>query len=199
MDLSPEKICKNFSNLKSSRQDFDSYFQTLHDYFYVEGSNITAKKNKGSEINVLLDATSLNAGDVLASGLANYLTPEASKWVFLQHSNPALRDNREVKEWCQDVTDEVLLTLSRSNFYNQMPIFYKASGVYGTAGLFCEKGLFYGINRIGSIRFLPLFLSLVVLKGSPILLSGNLYCRTNSKLLLRLAFLILIFTGQLCH
>ena len=146
MDLSPEKICKNFSNLKSSRQDFDSYFQTLHDYFYVEGSNITAKKNKGSEINVLLDATSLNAGDVLASGLANYLTPEASKWVFLQHSNPALRDNREVKEWCQDVTDEVLLTLSRSNFYNQMPIFYKASGVYGTAGLFCEKDFDDGVR-----------------------------------------------------
>ncbi|MCD7878890.1 MAG: hypothetical protein LUG16_03030 [Candidatus Gastranaerophilales bacterium] len=89
MDLSPEKICKNFGNLKSSRTDFDSFYQILHNYYYVEGSNITSKKNKGSQINTLLDATSLCAGDVLASGLANYLTPEASKWVFLQHSNPA--------------------------------------------------------------------------------------------------------------
>lgn len=146
MDLSPEKICRNFDSLKSSRADFDSYYQTLHNYFYVEGANITTKKNKGAEINVLLDATSLNAGDILASGLANYLTPEASKWVFLQHSNPALRDNKEVKQWCQDTTDEVLFTLSRSNFYNQMPIFYKASGVYGTAGLFCEKDFDDGVR-----------------------------------------------------
>lgn len=146
MDLSPAKICKNFQNLKSARSDLDSYFQTLHDYFYVESNNITKKKNKGSEINVLLDATSLDVGDVLASGLANYLTPEASKWLFLEHPNPAIREIKEVKEWCQDVTDEVLLTLSRSNFYNQMPIFYKASGVYGTAGLFCEKDYDDGVR-----------------------------------------------------
>lgn len=146
MDLSAEKICKNFGNLKSSRADFDSFYQVLHNYFYVEGANVTKKKNKGAEINALLDATSLDAGDVLASGLANYLTPEASKWCFLQHANPALRDNKEVKQWCQDTMDELFLTLSRSNFYNQMPIFYKASGVYGTAGLFCEKDFDDGVR-----------------------------------------------------
>lgn len=138
-DISPEKIAKFYENLKSSRTDFDSLYETLHRYFYVEGSNITSKKNKGAQINSLLDATSLDCGDILAAGLSNYLTPEASKWVYLEHSNPALRDNKEVKEWMQDVSAEVLLTLSRSNFYNQMPIFYKSSGVYGTAGLFCEK------------------------------------------------------------
>jgi hypothetical protein len=138
-DISPEKIAKNFEQLKSSRTDFDSLYQRLHNFFYVESSNITETKNKGAEINLLLDSTSLDCGDILASGLANYLTPEASRWVYLEHSNPALRDNKEVKEWMRDVSDEVLLTLSRSNFYNQMPIFYKSSGVYGTAGLFCEK------------------------------------------------------------
>lgn len=138
-DISPEKIAKFYENVKSARTDFDSYYQVLHDYFYVEGTNITNKKNKGAKIHTLYDATSLDCGDILAAGLANYLTPEASKWVYLEHSNPALRDNKEVKEWFQDVSSEVLLTLSRSNFYNQMPIFYKASGVYGTAGLFCEK------------------------------------------------------------
>ena len=146
MDLSPEKIAKNFSNLKSSRTDFDSFYQVLHNYFFVESSNVTAKKNKGAEINTLLDSTSLTAGNVLASGLANYLTPEASKWVYLEHPNPALKENKQVVEWMQDVADEVLLTLSRSNFYNQMPIFYKTSGIYGTAGLFCEKDYDDGVR-----------------------------------------------------
>ena len=68
----------------------------MHNYFYVESSNITTKKNKGAEINTLLDSTSLDVGDVLASGLANYLTPEASKWLYLEHANPKLRDLKEV-------------------------------------------------------------------------------------------------------
>ena len=158
MDLSAEKITKNFADLKSSRQDFDSFYQVLHNYFYVEGANVTTKKNKGAEINTLLDSTSLDCGDVLASGLANYLTPEASKWIYLEHPNPYLRDNKQVKEWMQAVSDEVLLTLSRSNFYNQMPIFYKASGIYGTAGLFCEKDLDDGV-RFYNIPIKKLFLT----------------------------------------
>jgi len=138
-DLTAGQIGKYAENLKSSRQDFDSFYQVLHNYYYVEGENVVAQKNKGAEINTLLDCTSLDAGDVLAAGLSNYLTPESAKWLFLEHPNPYLKDNKEVKDWMQDTTNEVLLTLSRSNFYNQMPIFYKASGIYGTAGLFCEK------------------------------------------------------------
>lgn len=139
MDLSAEKIVKNFSSLKGSRADFDNLYQKLHNYFYVESGNITEERNKGSQLHALLDTTSQACADVLAAGLANYLTPESSKWLFLQHSNRELRDNPDVKQWMQEATEEVLWTLSRSNFYNQMPIFYKASGVYGTAALFCEK------------------------------------------------------------
>ena len=139
MDLSSEKIIKNHAQLKSSRSDFDYMYQKLHNFFFVEGSNIIEEKNKGAELHALLDSTSLDCADVLAAGLSNYLTPESSRWLFLEHPDPALRENDEVKKWMHDVSDEVLLTLSRSNFYNQMPIFYKYSGVYGTSALFCEK------------------------------------------------------------
>lgn len=139
MDLSAEKIIKNYTSLKGSRADFDNLYQKLHNYFYVESGNITEERNKGSQLHALLDSTSQDCADVLAAGLSNYLTPESSKWLFLQHSNRELRDNPDVKKWMQEATEEILWTLSRSNFYNQMPIFYKASGVYGTAALFCEK------------------------------------------------------------
>lgn len=145
-DLTAEQIGRNAANLKSSRSDFDSFYQVLHNYFYVEGENVTAQKNKAAEINTLLDCTSLDAGDVLAAGLCNYLTPSTANWLFLEHPNPYLKDNKEVKQWMQDATAEVLLTLSRSNFYNQMPTFYKASGVYGTSGLFCEKDYQDGVR-----------------------------------------------------
>lgn len=139
MELSGEKICQNLERMRSARTDFDSFYQVLHNYFYVEAGNVTDRKNPGAELHTLLDATSLDCADVLAAGLANYLTPESSKWVYLEHQNPALRDDDEVKAWMYDVSQEVLTTLAHSNFYNQMPIFYKASGVYGTSTLVCER------------------------------------------------------------
>lgn len=146
MDLSPEKIVKNCTSLAGSRQTFDTMYQALHNYFYVEGENIIDQKDKGAQLHALLDSTSIDCADVMAAGLCNYLTPDSSKWLFLQHSNRELRENDEVKNWMYDTTEEVLWTLARSNFYNQMPIFYKASGVYGTASLFCEKDKTDGIR-----------------------------------------------------
>lgn len=138
MDLTSGKIIENWRQLKGSRGNFDHLYQTLHNYFYVEADNVTDKKTPGTEAHHLLDSTSLDAANVLAAGLANYLTPESSKWLFLEHANPTLRQNKEVRDWMEAATEEVLFVLGRSNFYNQMPIFYKASGVYGTSVLFCE-------------------------------------------------------------
>ncbi len=158
MDLSAEKIVKNCGNLASSRQTFDTMYQHLHNYFYVESENIIDQRDKGSQLHALLDCTSVDCADVMAAGLTNYLTPDSSKWLYLEHSNRELRDNDEVKRWMGDVTEEVLWTLARSNFYNQMPIFYKASGVYGTAGLMTEKDAKDGV-RFYNIPIKKLYLT----------------------------------------
>jgi hypothetical protein len=142
-ELNGEKIKKNKGLLKGQRTNFDTYYQTLHDYFYVEAENINRTYYPGTELDFLylLDGTSLELSDILASGIDNYLTPQASKWLMLEHPNKALRDNKNVRQWMQDVTDELLLVLSRSNFYQQTPIFYKSSGVYGTSVLMLEEDL----------------------------------------------------------
>lgn len=139
MELSGERIIKNLVNLKSTRQDFDTLYQELHNRFYVESSNIIEQKNKGAKLHALLDSTALDCADVMASGLANYLTPNTAKWLYLEHQDRTLREEKDIKQWMQDTSDEVLSVLAGSNFYDQMPLFYKASGVYGTAVMFCEK------------------------------------------------------------
>lgn len=122
MDLSAEKIVKNYEQLKGSRERFTSLYDKLHRFFYVEGTNVYPDENN-ADLPALLDSTSLDCADVLAAGLSNYLTPESSNWVYLEHPNRELREDNDVKVWLQEVADEVLLTLSQSNFYNQMPIF----------------------------------------------------------------------------
>jgi hypothetical protein len=129
---------------KGMRTNFESYWQSLHDYFYIEAPDINRMTSPGSELNIdnLYDATTLEAGDVLASGFMNYLTPPTSKWFALRHRNPAYRDNKKVANYLQDCTDEVNYVLNRSNYYNQMICNYKSSGVYGTSIMLEEEDTF---------------------------------------------------------
>lgn len=141
MDLSAEKLSGIYKSLRGDRSNFDNYYQILNDFFYVEASDVTKSKGKGQELTAdfMLDSTAAHSADVLAAGLANFLTPQSSKWLYLEHPRQDYRDNKQVTEWMQEVSNIVLTTLSRSNFYSETPIFYKDSGIYGTAALFCEK------------------------------------------------------------
>lgn len=137
-----ELIQKN-EELLSGRKQFESYWQTLHDYFYLESSDVNKTYSAGNELDAayLWDATTLEAADVFASGFMNYLTPPTSKWFRLRHKDPRLTENKAIGDFLEEVTDEVNYVINRSNFYDQMFPSYKASGVYGTSMLFEEEDI----------------------------------------------------------
>lgn len=137
------KLIEIYEQLKGQRSNFESYWQSLHDYFYIEAQDINRSYAQGTELNVdaLYDSTTLEAGDVLASGFMNYLTPPTSKWAALRAKNPALKNNKEVATWLEEVMDQVNYTLNKSNFYNQIITSYKASGIYGTSAMLEESDI----------------------------------------------------------
>lgn len=128
---------------KGRRQNFESYWQTLHDYFYLESNDVNAMNAPGSELrsDYLYDSTTLTTADVLASGFMNYLTPPTSKWARLTHKDRYQHLNKDISDYLEDVTDIVHDTLNNSNFYNQMFPVYKASGVYGTSIILEEEDI----------------------------------------------------------
>lgn len=136
-----EFLIKRYRQVKGLRQNFESFWQSLHDYFYVESSDISTTYYPGSELNFnyLWDATTLEAADVLASGFMNYLTPPTSRWFTLKHANPILQRNKRVASYLESVSDEVNSAINRSNFYYEIHPSYKASGVYGTSVLMEEQ------------------------------------------------------------
>jgi hypothetical protein len=143
-----ELLLDLYKREKSSRQNFESYWQTLHDYFYIEADNVNKKLAEGAELDVsfLNDATSLEAGDVLASGFMNYLTPPTSKWARLVHKNIMFKENKKVNYYLEDVCDEVFYALNASNFHNQIIAAYKSSGIYGTSILMEEDDIYDGVR-----------------------------------------------------
>lgn len=138
-----QKLCEFYQFLKGGRSNFESYWQSLHDYYYIEAEDVNVSYYPGSELNScnLYDSTTLEAADVLASGFMNYLTPPTSKWYGLSPKDPLLRSNKKVCTYLEDVRDEVNYTLNKSNFYNQMIASYKGSGVYGTSAMIEEEDI----------------------------------------------------------
>lgn len=126
---------------KGLRANFEGYWQSLHDYFYIEAEDINSQYMPGAELKIdaLYDATTLDAPDVLASGFMNYLTPPTSKWFALRPRNPKLKDNKRVQMFLSDVAEEVNSCFNRTNFYEQMFPSYKSSGVYGTSVVIEEE------------------------------------------------------------
>jgi hypothetical protein len=137
-----EKIDR-FKELCSGRGNMESYWQILHDYFYIEASDINASYAPGNELTVsyLWDATTLECADVLASGFMNYLTPPTSKWFKLKPKDQKLSEDKEVADFLENVSNEVYHALNRSNYYDQSFPAFKSSGVYGTSLLLEEEDL----------------------------------------------------------
>ncbi len=138
-----DELIQEYEQHLSTRRNFESYWQTLHDYFYIESADVNRTYTMGNELNpsMLWDSTTLECADVFASGFMNYLTPPTSKWFRLRHKDPALQENKEISEFLEDVAAEVNSALNRSNFYDQMFPAYKSSGIYGTAPIFEEEDI----------------------------------------------------------
>jgi hypothetical protein len=121
--------------------NFDTYYQTLHDIYYVEAENINRSYYPGTELDFtdLYDTNTLLAADVLGAGIQNYLTPSTSKWFTLRTKNPNQMESMAVARYLEDVESHVYHVLNRSNFYNQIPEFYKGSGIYGTQVMLAEE------------------------------------------------------------
>lgn len=136
-----EELIKRYNELLGARRNFESYWQSLHDYFYLESQDYNKSYAPGSELDptYLWDSTTLEAADVFASGFMNYLTPPTSKWFRLRHRDPKFSENKVIGEFLEQVTEEVNYVINRSNFYDQIFPSYKSSGVYGTSLLFEEE------------------------------------------------------------
>lgn len=138
-----DELIDRFEELKSGRANFESYWQSLHDYFYIEAADVNKSYYPGTELDptYLWDSTTLESADVFASGFMNYLTPPTSKWFRLRHRNKEFADNKEIGDYLETISEEVNYTINRSNFYDQMFPSYKSSGVFGTSFIFVEEDI----------------------------------------------------------
>lgn len=80
----------------------------------------------------VVDDTGEQANNFFVSGLISMLTPETNPWFRLDISDPAMKDNKRVKMWLDDVTALILRVFSDSDLYSVLKSVYTEFSSFGT-------------------------------------------------------------------
>lgn len=105
----------------------------------VEGEKRTEK---------VFDATAGLALDRFAAAMESMLTPRTQRWHRLKVRNPDLKDNDEIQEYLDEVTN-ILFQVRyspKANFASQAHENYISLGAFGTGALLIEDIMGYGIR-----------------------------------------------------
>lgn len=134
-------ILSRYSRLEQDRNYWMSMWQSIADLVMPRKSYILNQQiNPSIEKEVrLFDSTAVRANMVLAAGCMSYITPTDSRWCSYE-APENMEDGEGVMEYFAEVTEIVMETLARTNFYTAIHELYLDRGCFGTAVLHVEPG-----------------------------------------------------------
>lgn len=134
-----KEILDYYGRLRSGRANFETLWQDYADN--VRGRRDFISQTPGRERMALIyDATAMQASDMLASGLHNFLTNTATEWFKVQPEDDRLLRYDEVVLWFDEVQRAMNAAFSRpeANFVPTMHEVYIDLVDFATAGMFIE-------------------------------------------------------------
>lgn len=129
-----QRLDERRAQLDLERSSFITHWRELNEYISPRSARfIATDRNKGDKRNGrIINSTATLALRTLRSGMMGGITSPSRPWFLLQTPDPDLNEFAPVKEWLYDVTMRMRAVLSKSNFYNVMPMLYHDIGLYGT-------------------------------------------------------------------
>lgn len=130
------------------RASWDPIYSQLAAFFAPYSSQFDADDtNQGERKDqLIINETGALDLDVLTSGMHIGMSDQTRDWFKSRPSNDALRENQEVKQWCEDVDECVRRTMLKSNFYETLLEMYESEGLYGTGVFIIEEDAETDIN-----------------------------------------------------
>lgn len=79
------------------------------------------------------------AFDTLQAGLCTGITPENQDWHSIEPEDEDLKTDEPSLDWCHKLNELYKWTFQNSNFYQEVPIYYRAGSRFLTAAMMCEE------------------------------------------------------------
>jgi hypothetical protein len=136
-----KEILDYYGRLRTEKSNFETLWQDYADNVRGRRDFISTNITPGQERMALIyDATAMQASDMLASGLHNFLTNTATQWFKVQPEDDRLLRYDEVVLWFDEVQRAMNAAFSRpeANFVPTMHEVYIDLVDFNTAGMFVE-------------------------------------------------------------
>lgn len=140
------EVVKEYERLSTSRGNFESHWQEIAErcmpsvstLFQNKSGQFTKGEKRNSEI---YDSTAALALGKFGSILDSLLTPSNATWHRVGANDPALRKNREVKLYFEEVNRTLFAYryAPKANFVSQNQMTYTSLGAFGTGSLFADE------------------------------------------------------------
>jgi hypothetical protein len=140
-DVSRQRYLKRLARLKTERgpvlsemRDITDFIRPRRGIYFEENPN--ARNRRNSKI---VNSTPTIASRTLGSGMTSGVSSPARPWFGLDLPNPAIKERANVKQWLFASTSIIRLILAKSNFYDQIQVFYRDLGDFGNACMITDE------------------------------------------------------------
>ena len=140
-----EDTLNRFRQLKKERQYYEDTWEKIAALvnpkrfnFALDEGQTAARPHKS------YNGTAAESLDLMVNGLLGYLVSRVTKWIKLYHLDENMMQYAEVRQYLQDVEEQLYSEFNRSNFYDIMPSVFKDGGSFGTACVHVDEDILNG-------------------------------------------------------
>ncbi len=133
--VDPKAVQRRFEALKTERTSWESLWQEVRDFILPDAGNFEGDNAREGRkrFGKILDAEATHCADIIAAGLATGVSSPNRPWLRLTTLDPDLDQSSDVKIWLSHVEQQMLMTLSKAEVYNQLHQSYLELPVFGTS------------------------------------------------------------------
>ena len=133
--VDPKAVQRRFEALKTERTSWESLWQEVRDFILPDAGNFEGDNAREGRkrFGKILDAEATHCADIIAAGLATGVSSPNRPWLRLTTLDPDLDQSSDVKIWLSHVDQQMLMTLSKAEVYNQLHQSYLELPVFGTS------------------------------------------------------------------
>jgi len=146
-------LLRQYDDQKSKRvARNDNSWQQISDLMLPQDSNISVEKDDADVIDwtaQVFDTTAIQAATTYMAGDYNWTTPPQQAWAMYGLPTDRKDAGDDAKAWLGEVSDDVMETFSRSNFYSLRAMSALGLGVFGTDFLLFEEDE----DQVGEFNF----------------------------------------------
>lgn len=151
------RIVSRWEKLETAAINWKTHWQECYDVIVPRKDDVIATRLPGDKREVdNFDTTAIQANEMLAAALHGMLTNPETRFFEITFGDPSLDEDKQVKDWCQDVGNVMFRVLNNTNFQTEIYEIYIDLGAIGTACLYMgehdEDVVYFSARALKEVR-----------------------------------------------